>query len=296
MQRSGANAVGGDVGRRFHVTEYFLWDPAQTGSSLFCVDGEKMMSSDATARLDFASVDLERGKRCGFPEVVYAEGKTTEAVIAIFEKQLARGIAPYATRLRTEQMEPLKERFPEGILNPTARTFRFLPKETEKTRNETVHSSGKRGRIAIVTAGTSDIPVAEEAQETALWMGVEVVMIHDVGVAGPHRLVERVKEFEGCAAVVVIAGMEGALPSVVGGYVDVPVVAVPTSVGYGANFGGLSALLGMLNSCASNVAVVNIDAGFKGGYLAGMIAVNAAKACAAASANAYAAANAKTAH
>ena len=257
------------------------------------------MSSDATARLDFASVDLDRGKRCGFPEVVYAEGKTTEAVIAIFEKQLARGIAPYATRLRPEQMEPLQERFPEGILNRTARTFRFLPKDADMAgqcvdpyaeRNAVPNAeqnTGKnaeqngvqngvspktRGRIAIVTAGTSDIPIAEEAQETALWMGVDVVMIHDVGVAGPHRLVERVREFKGCAAVVVIAGMEGALPSVVGGYVDVPVIAVPTSVGYGACFGGLSALLGMLNSCASNVAVVNIDAGFKGGYLAGMIA------------------------
>ncbi len=220
------------------------------------------MNTQSTARLETASIDLARAKRCGFPEVVYAEGKTTETVAAILEQQLAAGILPYATRLREDQMEPLKARFPEGILNPAARTFRFQPKK----------SKARRGKVAVVTAGTSDLPVAEEAKETLLWMGVEPVMIHDVGVAGPHRLQERLGDFEGCVAAIVIAGMEGALPSVVGGYVDFPVIAVPTSVGYGANFGGLSALLGMLNSCASNVAVVNIDAGFKGGYLAGMIA------------------------
>ena len=220
------------------------------------------MNTQATAHLETASIDLARAKRCGFPEVVYAEGKATETVIAILEEQLAAGIVPFATRLRADQMEPLKARFQEGLLNPMARTFRF---PTKKTR-------AKRGKVAIVTAGTSDLPVAEEAKETLLWMGVEPVMIHDVGVAGPHRLQERLGDFEGCVAAIVIAGMEGALPSVVGGYVDFPVIAVPTSVGYGANFGGLSALLGMLNSCASNVAVVNIDAGFKGGYLAGMIA------------------------
>lgn len=128
------------------------------------------------------------------------------------------------------------------------------------------------GRIAVITAGTSDLPVADEASETAQWMGVEVIEVTDVGVAGPHRLPRRLPEIAGCAAVVVAAGMEGALPSVVGGFVDCPVIAVPTSVGYGANFGGVSALLSMLNSCAANVAVVNIDAGFKAGYLAAMIA------------------------
>ncbi len=217
---------------------------------------------EKTARLETASIDLARAGRCGFPEVVYAEGKTTETVVAIFEEQLAHGIAPYATRVRPETLEVLTRHFPEGIPNPTARTFRFLPTNPQPTR----------GKVAIVTAGTSDLPVAEEARETILWMNVEAVMIHDVGVAGPHRLMERINDFSGCSAAIVIAGMEGALPSVVGGYVDFPVIAVPTSVGYGANFGGLSALLGMLNSCASNVAVVNIDAGFKGGYLAGMIA------------------------
>ena len=126
----------------------------------------------------------------------------------------------------------------------------------------------------MISAGTSDAPVAEEARETALWTGAEVVFLQDVGVAGPHRLQAKLPLLEGVDAVVVVAGMEGALPSVVGGFVACPAIAVPTSVGYGANFGGLAALLGMLNSCASNVTVVNIDAGFKAGYVAGLIAKN----------------------
>jgi NCAIR mutase (PurE)-related protein len=129
-----------------------------------------------------------------------------------------------------------------------------------------------RAHVVVISAGTGDLPVAEEARETLEWMGVRVKMIHDVGVAGPHRLAARVEEFQNADAIVVVAGMEGALPSVVGGYVACPVIAVPTSVGYGANFGGVSALLSMLNSCAANVAVVNIDAGFKAAYLAGLIA------------------------
>ncbi len=126
--------------------------------------------------------------------------------------------------------------------------------------------------VAVISAGTGDLPVAEEARETLDWMGVGVTMIHDVGVAGPQRLPERLADFEHAEAIVVVAGMEGALPSVVGGYVSCPVIGVPTSIGYGANFGGVSALLSMLNSCANNVAVVNIDAGFKAGFLAGLIA------------------------
>jgi NCAIR mutase (PurE)-related protein len=126
--------------------------------------------------------------------------------------------------------------------------------------------------VAVISAGTGDLPVAEEARETLEWMGVDVTMIHDVGVAGPQRLPDRLADFEHADAIVVVAGMEGALPSVVGGYVACPVIGVPTSIGYGANFGGVSALLSMLNSCANNVAVVNIDAGFKAGFLAGLIA------------------------
>jgi hypothetical protein len=132
--------------------------------------------------------------------------------------------------------------------------------------------------VAVVTAGTGDLPIAEEARETLQWMGAEVTMIFDVGVAGPQRLLEHLSELEGVDAVVVVAGMEGALPSVVGGHVSCPVIAVPTSVGYGANLGGFAALLSMLNSCAANVSVVNIDAGFKGGYVAGLIATRVASA------------------
>ena len=131
--------------------------------------------------------------------------------------------------------------------------------------------------MVIVTAGTSDLPVAEEARETALWTGAAVTLLHDVGVAGPHRLKANLPILADADAIVVVAGMEGALPSVVGGYVSCPVIAVPTSVGYGASFGGIAALLGMLNSCAANVSVVNIDAGFKGGYVAGLIASRAAR-------------------
>jgi hypothetical protein len=154
--------------------------------------------------------------------------------------------------------------------NATARTLRLdCPKGHDAASEQPGSPTGK---VAVITAGTSDLPVAEEAVETARWMGCEVDLIIDVGVAGPQRLPAQRHRFESADCIVVVAGMEGALPSVVGGHVGCPVIAVPTSVGYGANFGGLAALLGMLNSCAANVAVVNIDAGFKGGFLAGLIA------------------------
>lgn len=219
-------------------------------------------SNAQSARLPEVTLDLGRGGRCGYPEVVYGEGKTNEALLAIFRTFQDRGIDGFATRISTEQAEKLHQSFPNGQYNSLARTFR-LP-------NETVRPS--RGQVAVVSAGTSDAPVAAEASETARWMGAEVLQVADVGVAGPHRLPERLPELGEAGAIVVVAGMEGALPSVVGGYVSVPVIAVPTSVGYGANFGGLAALLGMLNSCAANVVVVNIDAGFKAGYVAAMIA------------------------
>ncbi len=211
-----------------------------------------------------AHIDLDRSHRCGYPEVIYAEGKTPDAIIDIFRLQIENGIDCFATRVSGEKAAMVLKEFPQGRYNPTARTFR-IPRSTEEPQK--VH-----GKVAIISAGTSDRPVAEEAMETALWMGTEVLLIQDVGVAGPERLRSRFPEFQDADAIVVVAGMEGALPSVVGGYVSVPVIAVPTSVGYGASFSGLAALLGMLNSCASNVVVVNIDAGFKGGYVAGIIA------------------------
>jgi pyridinium-3,5-biscarboxylic acid mononucleotide synthase len=228
----------------------------------------------AIANVGEAQVDLDRHRRCGFPEVVFAQGKTVMAIEKIFTALVSSGVDVLATRMVPEQAAELTPKFPEGHYNPIARTFRIPLAEPPDQRAVPPDT----GRVTIVTAGTSDLPVAEEARETTHWTGAEVRMVHDVGVAGPHRLRANLHEIEGADAVVVVAGMEGALPSVVGGYVDCPVVAVPTSVGYGASFGGVAALLGMLNSCASNVTVVNIDAGFKGGYVAGLIARNAARA------------------
>ncbi len=212
------------------------------------------------------SLDIDRANRCGYPEVIYAAGKTAAAIRAIADELTARDHDVLATRVSAEQAEELRVALPESIYNATARTWRI-----DRRGDRTL-----QGHVAIISAGTSDLPVAEEARETLDWMRVRVTMVHDVGVAGPHRLPSRLAEFEAADAVVVVAGMEGALPSVVGGYLAAPVIAVPTSVGYGANFGGVAALLSMLNSCAANVAVVNIDAGFKAGYMAGLIARRAA--------------------
>ncbi len=232
-------------------------------------------SAPEVADVGEAQVDLDRHRRCGFPEVVFAHGKTVAAIEKIFRALIDHGADVLATRMTPEQAAELKLEFPDGRYNPVGRTFR-IPLAADKPGGEGQPATA--GKVTIVTAGTSDLPVAEEARETVLWTGAEVNLIQDVGVAGPHRLTANLAQLEGADAVVVCAGMEGALPSVVGGYVACPVVAVPTSVGYGASFGGVAALLGMLNSCASNVTVVNIDAGFKGGYVAGLIAQNAAHA------------------
>lgn len=224
--------------------------------------------SAATAQLAAATVDLDRRRRCGFPEVVYGPGKTIEQLCQIVATLAEQREPVFATRIDEQQAAGLLAAFPQGRYNKLARTFRLAGSpglSLKGSRNSPPH-------VAVISAGTGDLPVAEEARETLDWMGVEVTMIHDVGVAGPQRLPERLADFEHADAIVVVAGMEGALPSVVGGYVACPVIGVPTSVGYGANFGGVSALLSMLNSCANNVAVVNIDAGFKAGFLAGLIA------------------------
>jgi len=225
------------------------------------------MQRQGIADVGVAQVDMDRGRRCGFPEVIFSQGKTVEAIARIIEAQLEHGVDVLATRMSAEQAAELLSQFPAADYNPIARTFRIA---------KPVENGAAVGRVTIVTAGTSDLPVAEEARETALWTGAEVSFVQDVGVAGPHRLAANLHLLTDADAIVVVAGMEGALPSVVGGYVSCPVIAVPTSVGYGAAFGGLAALLGMLNSCAANVTVVNIDAGFKGGYVAGLIARNAA--------------------
>jgi NCAIR mutase (PurE)-related protein len=227
------------------------------------------VSRPATADLAEAQIDLDRQRRCGYPEVIFAEGKSVATLEKIFARLVAEGVVALATRVSAEQAAALAPKFPAARYNPIGRTIRFPESDAAPTK--------PAGRVAVVTAGTSDLPVAEECHETLLWMGATVTTIFDVGVAGPHRLIEHLPQLQEADAVVVIAGMEGALPSVVGGHVSCPVVAVPTSVGYGASLGGIAALLGMLNSCAANVTVVNIDAGFKGAYVAGLIAARAAR-------------------
>lgn len=209
-------------------------------------------------------IDLERAERCGFPEVIYAPGKSPEALVAGCHALLAQGQNALVTRCDADQADAVRAVFPQAISNTCARTLRVNCVTGRDTKTA--------GRVVVVTAGTSDRSVAEEALETLCWMEVDTELLMDVGVAGPQRFLQQKHRLRAAHAVIVVAGMEGALPSVVAGWVACPVIAVPTSVGYGAAFGGISALLGMLNSCAANVAVVNIDAGFKGGYLAGMIA------------------------
>ena len=211
--------------------------------------------------LGFAKLDHHRELRHGMPEVVLAKGKTPQQVVAIARRLLAVSQNMLITRADAITASVIQENLTGAEHFPLSGAIRFW-------RDKTVRGKGK---IAVVCAGTSDIPVAEEAQVTAEVMGNQVEAIYDVGVAGIHRLLESSSRLAEARVVVVCAGMEGALPSVVGGMVSCPVIAVPTSVGYGASFHGLAALLGMLNSCASNVTVVNIDNGFGAGYVASLI-------------------------
>jgi len=212
--------------------------------------------------LGFARLDHDRSLRRGFPEVVYCEGKTVQQASAIIKVLASRHANVLGTRASRELYEAVKPDLPDAVYFEQARLIVLekapLPKDSQR-------------KIAVITAGTSDVPVAEEAAVTAEIMGNEVIRIYDVGVAGIHRLLEKVGDIRSANVIIVIAGMEGALASVVGGLVDKPVIAVPTSVGYGANFKGLSALLGMLNSCSAGVAVVNIDNGFGAGRMASII-------------------------
>jgi len=212
--------------------------------------------------LGFAKVDHHRGIRCGFPEVVYCEGKQAGQVVAIVQRRLAAGGNVLATRASSEVARAVRRRVPAARYNALARTL---------TIRQQADAAGPRGYAAIVCAGTSDMPVAEEARETCEIMDQPTRCFYDVGVAGIHRLLACTEDLQKAVAVVVCAGMEGALPSVVGGLVACPVIAVPTSVGYGASLGGLAPLLTMLNSCAAGVCVVNIDNGFGAGYLAALI-------------------------
>jgi NCAIR mutase (PurE)-related protein len=220
-----------------------------------------LISSPAVQNLGFARVDHDRERRQGFPEVVFGSGKTPAQIAAIAGEIVGRGHTLLITRATEEAFTAVQQTVPGASYQPTARVISFRQQDVQPGR----------GTILIAAAGTSDLPVAEEACVTAEVMGNTVDRLFDVGVAGIHRLLAEHERLTSARVVVVVAGMEGALPSVVGGLVRVPVIAVPTSVGYGASFGGLAALLGMLNSCAAGVCVVNIDNGFGAAAMASRI-------------------------
>jgi len=221
----------------------------------------RQLKSLAIHDLNFARVDGHRSLRKGFPEVIYCEGKTPAQVVAIAKKILQHNDNLLATRAGKETYRAVKRAFTKARYHESARAITVIRKPVPK----------RTGTIAVLCAGTTDIPVAEEAVVTADIMGNRVKKYYDVGIAGIHRLLALHEELLDANVLIVIAGMEGALPSVVGGLVDKPVIAVPTSVGYGASFGGIAALLAMLNSCASGVTVVNINNGFGAGYAASLI-------------------------
>lgn len=211
--------------------------------------------------LEFVNVDYDRVQRCGVPEVIYGAGKSTEQIVAIIQKMLVRQHNAFVTRVAPDQATAILRELPQARYHATARalTCDLAPLPTPV------------GSVAILCAGTSDLPVAEEAALTAERLGAALTRVYDVGVAGLHRLLSQRALFANANVIIVVAGMEGALPSVVGGLVDKPLIAVPTSVGYGSSFQGLTALLGMLNSCTAGVTVVNIDNGFGAGVAAARI-------------------------
>jgi NCAIR mutase (PurE)-related protein len=212
--------------------------------------------------IGFATIDHHRTIRKGFPEVIYGEGKSAEQLIGIINKMVPRKHPILATRVDDKKARLVKKKFPQAKYYPDSGALTII--------SEKIEEKG-RGTILVVSAGTSDIAIAEEAVITAQIMGNRVEQLYDVGVAGMHRLLNRKEKILSANVIVVVAGMEGALPSVVGGLVSRPVIAVPTSTGYGASFGGVAALLGMLNSCSAGVSVVNIDNGFGAGYIASLI-------------------------
>lgn len=228
-----------------------------------------LLTADQTARLGHTELDLDRARRCGYPEVIFGASKTPAQLLDISARMLEAGHEVLITRVNEAHVAALTQTYPKLRHNSSANTIRIKPANFAERPQQ--------GLVTILTAGTTDLPVAEEARETADWMGCGTQLFSDVGVAGPQRLLAHLPAIQPSDAVVVVAGMEGALPSVVGGYVACPVIGVPTSVGYGVSFGGITALLTMLNSCVANVTVVNIDAGFKGGYLAGLIAQRATR-------------------
>ncbi len=248
-------------------------------------EAEQYFRSEPFKEMGFAKLDTHRELRSGFPEVIFCPGKTDEFLLSIYEKMLEENGRAFGTRATKEQFEVIRAKIPEAQYDPVSRILK-VEKNLEKNdskekKSENIYSSEKESRdltlnegiglVAICCAGTADVPVAEEAAQTAEYFGTKVERVYDVGVSGIHRLLSNVEILQKANCVIAIAGMEGALASVVGGLVKNPVIAVPTSVGYGASFEGLSALLTMINSCANGVAVVNIDNGYGAGYLATQI-------------------------
>ena len=223
-------------------------------------DAEKVLKKQPFEEMGFAKLDSHRQLRQGFAEVVFCSGKKDEHLIEIFHRLYEMNGEVLGTRASKHQFEILKETLPSLMYDENSQIVKIEKKDKEKI-----------GKIVVVTAGTADIAVAEEAAQTAEFFGNNVERIYDVGVSGLHRLLSRLDELQSANCVVAVAGMEGALPSVIGGLVSCPVIAVPTSIGYGANMNGISALLTMINSCANGVAVVNIDNGYGAGYLSAQI-------------------------
>lgn len=258
-----------DASQLRSILRSFVPDSAQLEEAIKRISD--VLPVDTTAHVDGADVDLDRERRCGFPEVVFAEGKPADLIVEILKAQRSSGQLGFATRVNEEQAAAILAEFPKASHNGPARTIRI----TSETHDSA--QASETPLVAVVSAGSCDAPAAQEAIETLRWMNVPSVLIEDIGVAGPQRLLKHVPILQQMHAIVCVAGMEAALPSVVGGHVGCPVIGVPTSVGYGASFGGVTALLSMLTCCASNVVTVNIDAGFRGGYVAGMIARNATR-------------------
>ncbi len=224
-------------------------------------DAERLLKKTAESNLDFARLDLDRLARRGMAEVIFCPGKTPDQIARISTELVKAGQNVLATRASLEQYEAVKAALPKAIYHELPRAITL----------DVAKPKWSKGHIAVVCAGTSDIPVGEEAALTAEWMGVRAERIYDVGVAGLHRLLNHLDELRKARALVVVAGMEGALPSVVGGLVSRPLIAVPTSIGYGSSMRGIAALLAMLNSCVPGISVVNIDNGFGAGVSAAMI-------------------------
>ncbi|OQW97082.1 MAG: 1-(5-phosphoribosyl)-5-amino-4-imidazole-carboxylate carboxylase [Desulfobacteraceae bacterium A6] len=233
-----------------------------SAGSISVEDAAKSLKHIHIEDIDYAHVDHHRSMRKGFPEVIFGEGKTSEQIAGIMDKMAIQEEIILVTRVDQAKAGAVISGFPDAVYHNDARMIVWKKKE--------VPLQG-RGKILVISAGTSDIPVAKEAYITAQAMGNDVDSVFDVGVAGIHRLFNHKKMIDDASVLIVVAGMEGALPSVVAGMVSRPVIAVPTSIGYGVSLGGLTALFAMLNSCSSNVAVVNIDNGFGAGYMASMI-------------------------